>query len=697
MKTIFKIISFLFFCLSWNVTLAQSISVDTTASDTTVTDTRLLDEVTVTGYDTPRKLIETAGSVSIVEPQTIQAYDETSVVPALNTVPGVRMEERAPGSYRIAIRGSSLRSPFGVRNVKVYWNDIPFTDPTGSTALNLLDVINMESIEVVKGPAGSIYGAGTGGVLNINSTLRRDDRLFTQAGATVGSYGLRRYTARVQKTTDNQLLSVKFAHQEADGYRDHSALDRNVLELSGSFDLSDQQTLGTHFLYSDLDYQIPGGLTLEQFQENPRQARPGNQFVMGSEESEAGVRQKYVLLGLSHEYRWSQLSNKTTLYGDFSFFENPFLFDYKRDSRQSGGGRTRFYYDLERVRFTLGGEFQSATNVARNFGNDQGQPDTLNFDDEIRAWQGLFFANAEIELPANFLLTVGLSHNRLNYDIYRLADVALDSSYRVEKSFDPVWIPRVGLVMQITPGLATHASVSYGFSPPTIEEIRTNEGSISLGLSPERGVNYELGVRGSILDGLFNVDLTGFYFELDETIVQQQSERGTALFTNAGSTDQAGLELGTTWFAWDQASWWVNRLEVQASYTHHYFVFNNYVKGEDNFSGNRLTGVAPNILVLALQASTASGFYLNGTYNFTDEIPLNDANSVYADSYHLVQGKLGYRRNFAGVGLDIFGGVDNLLNQTYSLGNDINAFGERYYQPAAQRNFYVGLKLGYQQ
>ena len=72
------------------------------------------------------------------------------------------MEERSPASYRMNIRGSTLRSPFGVRNVKVYLDDIPFTDAGGNTYLNQLSYYNFNSIEVLKGPGGSLYGAGTG-------------------------------------------------------------------------------------------------------------------------------------------------------------------------------------------------------------------------------------------------------------------------------------------------------------------------------------------------------------------------------------------------------------------------------------------------------------------------------------------------------------------------------------------------------
>ena len=684
-----------FFCSS--LSFAQE------TSDTTVARTQQLSEVTVIGYDNQRELLRTPGAIGVISAEQVQAYDETSVVPVMNTLPGVRMEERSPGSYRIAIRGSSLRAPFGVRNIKVYWNDIPFTDPTGSTAFNLLDVINMNRIEVVKGPAGSVYGAGTGGVVNIHSLIPETDTSplpTAQVGVTLGSYGLQRYAAQVNHQSAATTLSIKYAHQQADGYRQHTEFARDVLEISGRFQVSDARQIRTNFLYSNLDYEIPGGLTQEQYDENPRQARPGNAFAMGSEESQAGVRQQYALLGLSQEYVWNnRLSNLTTLYGDFSFFENPFLFDYKRDSRQGGGARTRFHYDATlgtvATRLTAGAEFQTATNVARNFGNQGGQPDTLNFDDELRARQALFFANATFELPADVSLTLGLSHNRLTYDIYRLADAALDSSYRVDKSFDPVWIPRVGLTKALSSQVAAHASVSYGFSPPALEEVRTNEGSISLGLEPERGVNYELGVRGNATPTL-TFDVTAFLFRLNETIVQQQSERGTTLFENAGSTNQRGLEVSSTWYAVENGRGWLRDLSVQGAYTYHYFTFVDYAKEGEDFSGNRLTGVAPHVLVLSAQASTRYGLFMNATYNRTSEIPLNDANSVYADRYHLVQAKLGYQNPTASpVQFQLFVGVDNALNQTYSLGNDLNAFGARYFQPSAPRNYYAGMKLGF--
>ncbi|MGN6569547.1 MAG: TonB-dependent receptor plug domain-containing protein, partial [Flavipsychrobacter sp.] len=136
----------------------------------TDTTTHVLSPVVIKAYEQNTTLLNTAATVNTISPAMLQLYNNTSILSAVNTAPGVRMEERSPGSYRFSIRGSSLESPFGVRNVKVYYNDIPYTDPGGNTYLNQLGFYNMQSIEIIKGPGSSLYGAGTGGVLLINST-----------------------------------------------------------------------------------------------------------------------------------------------------------------------------------------------------------------------------------------------------------------------------------------------------------------------------------------------------------------------------------------------------------------------------------------------------------------------------------------------------------------------------------------------
>ena len=126
-----------------NSALAQT----PTKTDSAVT----LQNIIVTAYENNRKLIDVAAPVSVTGQAQLNRFSNMSILPALNITPGVSMEERSPGSYRLNIRGSSLRSPFGVRDVKIYLNNIPLTDPSGNTYLNQLSFYNFNSIEIIKG------------------------------------------------------------------------------------------------------------------------------------------------------------------------------------------------------------------------------------------------------------------------------------------------------------------------------------------------------------------------------------------------------------------------------------------------------------------------------------------------------------------------------------------------------------------
>src|SRR5690606_40725816 len=99
--------------------------------------------------------------------QTCALPISISLTSAINTVSGIRMEERSPGSYRLAMRGSLIRSPFGVRNTKVYMDEMPLTDAGGNTYFNLLDPNAIAAVQVIKGPDGSLFGANSGGVIRI--------------------------------------------------------------------------------------------------------------------------------------------------------------------------------------------------------------------------------------------------------------------------------------------------------------------------------------------------------------------------------------------------------------------------------------------------------------------------------------------------------------------------------------------------
>src|SRR5215217_7810253 len=129
---------------------------------------RRLNEVVIRPYFSPQPLLRATGSIGLADQSVFDKQSSNSLVSAINTISGVRMEERSPGSYRLSIRGSLLRSPFGVRNVKMYLGDFPLTDAGGNTYINILDPGIINRIEILKGPEASIFGANSGGVILID-------------------------------------------------------------------------------------------------------------------------------------------------------------------------------------------------------------------------------------------------------------------------------------------------------------------------------------------------------------------------------------------------------------------------------------------------------------------------------------------------------------------------------------------------
>lgn len=649
-----------------------------------------LSAVTVTAFESERPLLEQSAAVVTVSERDFSRFNEISPVNAFNQKAGVRIEERAPASYRVSIRGSSLRSPFGVRNVKVYWNEVPFTSPDGTTSLNLLDLSNIRTSEVVKGPSGSIYGAGNGGAISLYSQPNlTENRISTDFLA--GDFGLSRFRLGLSQQVGEGGIEASFVSQKSDGYREHSAVDRQVFQLGGFFPVSEKQEIRTQLLISDLDYQIPGALNEAQVTANPKQARPG------SVNQNSSISQQAILLSLGHLYRFSEkTSNNTTIYLNTNNFENPFILDYKKELGFGYGARTKFTHNTQlggkALRLIAGAEYQNGITDAQNFGNRNGIADTVRFADKLRTYQGFVFQQAELNLSEKLLFTLGLSENFSGYEIDRQIDAAGGPIGLQTRTFDPIVVPRVALNYRLNPFSSVYGSISSGFSPPTIDEVRTNEGSLNLDLEAEKGVNYEIGYR--LGKEKFNLELIAYYLKLDETITTFTNANGVVLFRNAGSTDQKGIEASLDYAILRNASGFIKDFLVGTAYTGQFFKFVDYAKTDNDFSGNDLTGVPPHNVVSRLDIRTRPGIYLNFTHQFTDKIPLNDANTVFQESYDLVNLRAGWVKSLGSFDLELFAGVDNLLDESYSLGNDLNAFAGRFYQPAPTRNWYGGVKLG---
>lgn len=658
---------------------------------TTPDSARVLAEITVRAFALQNPLQQLPASVAVIQPGDLNRFVNSSLVPALNMTPGVRMEERSPGSYRVAIRGSALRSPFGVRNVKVYWNDLPMTDAGGNTYLNQLDPAAVGTLEIIKGPGSSLYGAGTGGVLLFYQPPLRDER-SAEIAATVGSFGLRNLQFSYREGTKTTSHLVQYLHQQADGYRDHTRMARDMINSQFRFAWNEKQALEANLLYSDLFYQTPGGLTPAEFESNPRQARPAAGTLPGARQQNAHVAQRSFFTGITHEYQLgSHLYNRTGVYGNLVEFGNAAIRNWERRAEQNFGARsiTTFDYTLHEVQIKLQGglEFQRTFSNIGTFQNLSGQVGNLQSSDEVVSTGGMVFVQNTIT-NNRWTLTAGLSANYQSLQFRHLAPAA---EFRT-REFPWAWMPRLALMRKFLTNHHVHASVSRGFSPPTLAEIRPSTTVYNAGLQPEQGLNYEVGWRGHAWQSQFSWDITLYHFRLKETIVVRRAPDGADYFVNAGNTRQNGGEI-LLHVQPDLQSRTFQRLRLTIGITRQAYVFQNYSKSGVDYSGNRVTGVPAEVYTTAVDLVLQSGWYLNAACTYTGKLPLDDGNTWYADAYAFAAVKGGWRKSGRNRTIEIFAGIDNALNGTYSLGNDINAAGNRFYNLAAGRQFFGGARL----
>jgi iron complex outermembrane receptor protein len=148
-----------------------------------------LDAVTVHAGTAPN--LSGSKSVALLTRQELQRNDGLFLENALNLVPGVRMEKRTmSGGQRITIRGYGNNTNFNGTGYKAYLNGIPVTDAEGTTILDDIDFSILGRVEVIKGPASSLYGSGIGGVLKMFTLKPASPGTHITQEALAGSNGL---------------------------------------------------------------------------------------------------------------------------------------------------------------------------------------------------------------------------------------------------------------------------------------------------------------------------------------------------------------------------------------------------------------------------------------------------------------------------------------------------------------------------
>ena len=679
----FSIRHILFFigCFIFNVSLAQT-SIDTAMSGT-------LDSVTVRAFRITYNGQSLPVASARITSATLQQEVNGTLLPAFNLVAGVRMEQRSEGSYRLAIRGSSLRSPFGVRNVKVYWNDIPFSDPTGNTYLNILPFTLVNGIDIIKGPVGASYGLGTGGAVLLQSNFATDSLLQNEVSLNMraGSFGYLGQDVRVTLRHKNLQQSFFVSNEKIDGWRDQSGSTKKNITWLGSL-TKNKHTLKGMVLFTNLMYQTPGGLTLAQMQQNPRLARQATATLPSAVTQQAAVYNKTLLGSLHHNYQLTKnIDWQNFVVGTNTQFKNPFITNYETRHEKNASFGSHLIMRVQKpigdFKIVVGGEWQVQDAAINNYGNKKGVRDTLQFADLITTRQGFYFANASLRIKKKWLIEIGMSNAYMGYR-YSRSTILTESAQ--SKSNLGLLAPRMGISYATAKNANLYFQISKGFSPPTLAEIRPSDGLFYKNLLPEYGWNFELGIKGVALQNRLRYAFAVYHFGIKDAIVRQNNNAGIEYFVNAGATRQAGAEWQLDYSTRFSK---VHQLQIEVGYAFQPYRFIQYSQAGIVFNGNEVTGNAKHAVTSSVTYHFKKRLSVYVKLQSLSSIPLTDANDVYAPAYELMQSgvSLNHKR------VRYFFSIDNLLNTSYSLGNDINAAGRRYYNPSSPRGYMAGISI----
>jgi len=677
-----------------NDTAARALRSNHQIADSTANS---LSPVTITAFQGKGNGIDIAASVFPLNQEAFEFIDKSSFISTLNTVPGVRLEERSPGSLRLSVRGSLLRSPYGVRGIKFYIDGIPLTDAGGNTYFQSLSPQQIQSAEIVKGPAGSLYGQGTGGAVLFHSPAGFTDstRNNYTLGYNMGSYGRMSPTASWEHASKNNHTFITASHLYSKGDRAQDTTRRSVISYSSWFRLSNHLQLHLLGFYSDLYYQTPGGITQNQL------GTDTTAYPLSIKQHAAIYNRTLLSAATLKSHITRAIDNETSILWSHTNFKNPFTSNYEKRKENNYGGRTVFSaHDNNAARhwqILAGMEWLAGNSRIDNFGNIGGIPDTVQYKDRLNIQRKSFFVQFGLDMDkqSKWHLQAGISANQQKLRYHRLSD---PSQLTDETSnTDYLWSPKIGLTYKLLPSVSIYATAAKGFSTPTLAEIHPSDGRFEQHLQAERGWNLEAGIRGQALNGQLAFEGNLYDFRLKKAIVRRVDENDVEYYINAGVTSQKGAELWVQYrlFAQNRLDQFISQLQLSGSYSYQPFRFVDYQVEDNNYDGNPLTGVPKNIFVFTLNIQSKTGLYLHTVLNATSSIPLNDAATVYADRYQLLQAKTGYRFNCHKTGFDLYFGMDNILNQAYSLGNDINAYGGRYFNPAPGRNFFTGIQLSF--
>lgn len=636
-----------------------------------------------------------------VNPAELTRGDASSIEQGLNLVPGVKFESRGPGgSRRLAIRGSLIRSAFGVREIKVYQDGVPLTSPDGSTPLELLDAQGLHSIHVTKGPVSAEYGAVSNGVLFASTRLTKivSARHHFRLSQQFGSFGYLR--TALSKTFKKRSISgsIHYVHQQVQGYRELESNAKDHLQAHFQWDKR-RHTLALHAMAYAGNWGLPGSLGSRQAVENPRQALPYS-LSANAHVDRRHLRGTFTHMVQARKYSgftaaYLHGSDKVNPYGTSAFFQG-----YKLERSISTG--FRHYSFLEVMSdFYLSTVLEHQTEWVdyREFDNLNGSPGPRRVISDNRSSQSFGNLEAYLDKRAHGLkVAAGLTKVAYSQDVH-FSNAGLINA-KTDFGLYPAFLLRYSYSRGGEKKPSFHLSAMNGFSPPAVWEIMDSTGGFRNDLNPERSFNLE--ARGSKTFQIRNVRIVtainAYNHWLRDAILPTVLSTGRTIYENRGRINTTGLEGQVDISEQTDRSKVIDHWNISFNGNLQRMVFLSYPLNGVDFKGNRVPGAPAMTFNIILDCAFRTGTLVQLTSSFVGRNYFNNANTVYHPAYNLLSAKISHAfilDCFKSEKLTILpnAGINNALNQPYTNFPQLNAAAGNYWNPAPGRNWFAGLEL----
>ncbi|GKK61474.1 TonB-dependent receptor [Klebsiella pneumoniae] len=667
----------------------------------------------VTAAPTTVSELDTPAAVSVVNGDEMrQAAPRVNLSESLGAVPGLQVQNRQnyAQDLQLSIRGFGSRSTYGVRGLRIYVDGIPATMPDGQGQTSNIDIGSVDTIEVLRGPFSALYGNSSGGVINVTSQTGTQPPTV-EASSYYGSFGTWHYGMKATGAVGDGShagdvdYTVSTNRFTTHGYRDHSGARKNLANARLWVRINDVSKLTLLLNSVDIKANDAGGLTADEWRDNPRQSPRGDQYNTrkNTRQTQAGLRYERQLSAQDDLSVMMYAGERETT----QFQSIPRAPQLKPSHAGGVIDLTRHYQGIDTrlthrgellvpVTLTAGLDYENMSERRKGYENfvmvngapQYGEQGALRRNERNLMWNVDPYLQTQWQLTDKLSLDAGVRYSSVWFDSndYYITpgngDDSGDASYHK-------WLPAGSLKYALTDAWNVYLSAGRGFETPTINELSyrsDNQSGLNFGLKPSTNDTVEIGSKTRIGNGLFTAAL--FQTNTDNEIVVDSSSGGRTSYKNAGKSRRQGMELGL-----DQQfgeSW-----RLKAAWTWLDATYRTNVCDDASCIGNRIPGIARNMGYASFGYQPEQGWYAGSDIRYMSDIMANDENTAKAPSWTVVGLTTGYKWSYGRMDMDLFGRIDNLFDREYVGSVIVNESNGRYYEPAPGRNYGIGLNLAW--